>query len=187
MDKKTLRKIMIEKRDMLSEEKEIFDNKIKNKLLNIELYKKSKNIFVYIGFGSEINTKEIINCFFYDNKNVYVPKTNIETKEMNAVKINSFENLVENRYGILEPNNDEIILNKDNIDLIILPGVAFDYNGGRVGYGGGYYDRYLESINKDISKVALIYDFQLLDKVPCEDHDIRADYIITEKRFIECN
>lgn len=187
MDKKNLRKIMIEKRDMIDEEKEVFDTKIKLDLLNTDLYKKSKNIFIYIGFGSEINTKDIISCFFNDNKSVYVPKTNIETKEMNAVKIDSFENLVENRYGILEPNNDEEILNKKDLDLIILPGVAFDYDGGRVGYGGGYYDRYLESISKSITKVALVYDFQLLDKVPCEDHDIKADYIITEKRIIECN
>lgn len=186
MDKKTLRKIMIEKRNMLSEEKEVFDKKIKKDLLDTDLYKRSKSIFIYINFGSEINTKAIIESFFNDNKSVYVPKINTKKKEMNAVKISSFENLIENKYGILEPDNNEI-LNKMDLDLIILPGVAFDYGGGRVGYGGGYYDRYLESINKNIIKIALLYDFQLIDKVPCEEHDIRANYIITEKRLIKCN
>ena len=105
---------------------------------------------------------------------------------MEAVEITSLEGLKENKYGILEPDDSKEEFCKNNLDLIILPGVAFDLVGKRIGYGGGYYDRYLENIDKKIIKVALIYDFQLLENVPAEEHDIKADYIITETMSIKC-
>ena len=73
---------------------------------------------------------------------------------------------------------------KIDLDLIILPGVVFDELGGRIGYGGGYYDKYLSNLDKTIPKAALCYEFQIIDKVPTEKHDIKADCIITEERVI---
>ena len=187
MDKKEIRKNMISKRDnILKEEKEIMDKNIILKLKESEYYKKSKNIFIYLGFGSEIDTMSYIQEFINEGKHIFIPRTDIKTKKMEAVEITSLEGLKENKYGILEPDDSKEEFYKNNLDLIILPGVAFDLVGKRIGYGGGYYDRYLENIDKKIMKVALIYDFQLLENVPAEEHDIKADYIITETMSIKC-
>ena len=187
MNKKELRKIMIEKRDNIyKEEKAVMDKNIIFSLKEKEFYKNSKNIFIYLGFGSEIDTMSYIQDFINDGKHIFIPRTDIKTKKMEAVEITSLDGLKENKYGILEPDNNKEEFYKNNLDLIILPGVAFDHSGRRVGYGGGYYDRYLEDIDKRIIKVALIYDFQLLENVPAEEHDIKADYIITETMNIKC-
>ena len=187
MNKKELRKIMIEKRDNIyKEEKAVMDKNIIFSLKEKEFYKNSENIFIYLGFGSEIDTKSYIQDFINDGKHIFIPRTDIKTKKMEAVEITSLDGLKENKYGILEPDNNKEEFYKNNLDLIILPGVAFDHSGRRVGYGGGYYDRYLEDIDKRIIKVALIYDFQLLENVPAEEHDIKADYIITETMNIKC-
>lgn len=101
------------------------------------------------------------------------------------IKINSLENLVTSSYGILEPVGDKSNFNVDNLGLIVMPGLAFDKQGNRLGYGGGYYDKFLSSNKIDNKKIALAYDFQVLDKVPSEKHDIKIDSIITEDNEID--
>lgn len=182
MDKKLLRKEMMNKRNsILEEEKKERDICILNKLLKTSEYKNSKVIFIYIGYSSEINTSNFIKKFLKDNKVVCVPRTNYEGKYMEAVVINSLENLSKDKYGILEPDKDLNPIDIDNIDLVILPGLAFDNKGGRLGYGGGYYDKYLSNMSDDVVKIALCYDFQVVDNVPMEEHDICADLLITDR------
>ena len=159
------------------------DEKIYNKLFNNELFIKAKNIFIYIGFGTEIDTKFIIKRALNENKNVYIPKIYKSDKSMKAIRLNSFDDLKENSMGILEPIEDNEFINKKDIDLIIVPGVVFDENGNRIGYGGGYYDRYLEEIKLKNNKLVLAYEFQVLDCIIEEDHDIKVDYIITEEKI----
>lgn len=187
MCKKFLRKEMICKRDCLNiEEKKLMDKTIKEYLINLEVFKNAKNIFIYISYGSEIDTYSYIKEFLNMDKNIYVPKTDMRERIMEAVKIEYLENLKKSKYGILEPDSFENKIDKDKIDLVILPGVVFDRRGGRIGYGGGYYDKYLKDMNKDIPKIALCYEFQLIDEVPSEPHDIKADFIITENKVIIC-
>ena len=85
--------------------------------------------------------------------------------------------------GILEPIDDSIVIKKD-IDLIIVPGAVFDKDFNRIGYGGGYYDRYLEDIAYKNNKVVLAYDFQIVDKIEKEEHDVKVDIIITDKQIL---
>ncbi|MBE6048115.1 MAG: 5-formyltetrahydrofolate cyclo-ligase [Clostridium sp.] len=187
MDKKLLRKEMLIKRDNLSKDKKLFlDNRIKERLEEMKFFKEAEKIFIYVGFGSEINTIDFINDFLKEGKKIFIPRTNIEEKIMEAVEIKSLDNLEKDKYGILEPAKDIKAVKKVDLDLIILPGVVFDELGGRIGYGGGYYDKYLQDLEESIPKAALCYEFQIIDKVPTEEHDIRADYIITEKRAIYC-
>ncbi|WP_315077982.1 5-formyltetrahydrofolate cyclo-ligase [uncultured Clostridium sp.] len=187
-DKKKLRREILKlRKEIDSEEKKNFDNIIHNKFLKSKFYSQCKNIFVYISYDSEIDTKILIRRALKDGKNIYVPRTNYETKLMEAIKIVSLENLTEDKHGILEPKENELATNLDNIDLIIMPGVAFDKNGGRMGYGGGFYDRYLNKCKKDIHKISLAYDFQVVDCIPMDKHDIRVDYIITNIKEITCN
>lgn len=189
MDKKSIRKNILKIRDDLDTyEKRSMDDILEKTFLNSEEYMSAKNIFIYISYGSEINTKNIILKALKDNKNVYVPRIEIKTKNMDAVKFISFDKLVKNAYGILEPSKDEIFVDPNKLDLIVVPGVAFDNNKGRMGYGAGYYDRYLNKINeKDyrrINKVALAYDFQIIDEVPMEKNDVPIDCIITTSKTI---
>jgi len=190
-DKRALRrKILDERKNINIVKKEDMDNKILDKLYESEYYRKSKKIFIYISYDSEINTKGIINKALEDNKKVYVPRTEFKNRLMDAVEIMSLDNLVESDFGILEPSIKEPYIDPNELDLIVVPGVAFDKQGGRMGYGAGFYDRYFKKISEDnikkVMKVALAYEFQTLEKVPMNDHDIPVDCIITENEAISC-
>ncbi|MFL7797564.1 5-formyltetrahydrofolate cyclo-ligase [Clostridium chauvoei] len=186
MSKKELRdKVLLIRDNLNAKEKIEKDNNILSKLLNTELYKNSTNIFTYISYGSEVDTKELINKSLKNGKKIFVPKTIKESREMKAINITSLENLTKDKYGILEPISFDKNIDKNKLDLIIMPGSVFDSNGNRIGYGGGYYDRYLLDIYKENNKVALAYDFQVKDNLLVDEHDIKVDYIITEKRLIK--
>ena len=188
-DKKILRKEILTKRKSIDTvEKEEKDRKILEKFYESKYYIEAKNIFIYISYDSEINTKGIINKALMDNKKIYVPRTEFKTRLMDAVKITSLDNLIESEYGILEPSAEKPHIDPNGLDLIVVPGVAFDRNGGRMGYGAGFYDRYFEKISKDnmkkVIKLALAYDFQILEKIPMNEQDVPVNYIITESKVI---
>lgn len=185
MYKKTIRENIIKKRNDLSLDIKIeYDIYIFNKLINSEVYKNSNKIFTYISFGNEVDTKEFINHALNDGKKIYVPKTDKVNKEMVAIRIYSLDNMIKDNWGILEPKyiDEEKIC--EDFDLIIMPGLAFDRNGNRIGYGGGYYDKYFSKLKNTNNKVALVYDFQILDNIQSEIHDIKVDYIISNNETI---
>ena len=118
-DKKILRNKVLSIRNSLDKiVKESMDQKIYNKLITSDLYKKSNNIFVYLSFGSEVETKNIINKAIEDKKKVYIPKIYKEDKSMKAIRLKSFNDLKENSMGILEPIENSNYINKKHIDLI---------------------------------------------------------------------
>lgn len=185
VNKKNIRLGILKIREALIEEDHnLKDNIIFEKLYNLDLYKNSNNIFVYVNYKDEINTKRFINRAIKDGKRIYVPKIYRSTRTMKAIFINSLDNLEGNSMGILEPKDDTLVIDKNNIDLIIVPGAVFDKSFNRIGYGGGYYDRYLDGIKEKNNKVALAYDFQIIEQIEAESHDIKMDYIITEKRIL---
>jgi 5-formyltetrahydrofolate cyclo-ligase len=111
----------------------------------------------------------------------------MKKKIINPFIIKSLENdLVPGVFGILEPDLEKIDpVIADKIDIVIVPGAAFSENGCRIGYGGGFYDRFLQ--NRSITSYALAFDFQLVDEVPFDpEFDMKVDYIVTERRVIEC-
>lgn len=182
--KNELRKEMIKRRNELNNvEKIVMDNKIIETFINTIEYKKCTQIFMYIGFGSEINTKKLIDYALNDGKEVYVPK--VIKKDMVFIRINNLENLVTSNYGILEPIGDKSDFNVDKLGIVIMPGVVFDKQGNRVGYGGGYYDKFLNTNVITAKKIALVYNFQIIDSIPSEKHDMKVDSIITEEKIIE--
>ena len=138
-----------------------------------------------VSFGSEVNTHEIIKKAIIDKKNIYVPKIDMKKKEMIAVKIHSLIELSVNNYGILEPINVDKDKIANDFDIIVMPGVAFDENGNRIGYGGGYYDKYLEKNIFKAKKVALAYEEQILERIESDFHDIKVDFIINTKKIIK--
>ena len=188
LNKKNIREEIIDKRNnLILDIKQNYDSLIFEEIINSEIYKKSKKIFTYISFGSEVDTIKLINYSFSNNKEVYVPKINKQTKDMIALKIHNFNNMSVDKWGIIEPKS----VDKSNIgtdfDLIIMPGIAFDKQGNRVGYGGGYYDKYISKLNNTSNLLALAYDFQMIQDIESESHDIKVDFILTNKGFIKVN
>lgn len=187
MNKKELRTVIIKKRDDLNlKERNRMDDLILDRLLKSKMYKNSMNIFVFVNYGSEVDTKSFIYKAIEDGKRVCIPKTIRNTREMKAVEIKSLDNLKPDNWGILEPETFQGEINKEFLDLIIVPGVVFDRKGNRIGYGGGYYDRYFSDLNSKIKKVVLAYDMQVVESLVSEEHDVKVEYIITEKEIIEC-
>lgn len=178
MSKKMLRDLIREKRKMMNyNEKKRFDMRIRKNVLNSSDYKNSKYIFIYVSMKEEIDTIEIIKIALKDKKVIAVPKI-LNKEEMIAIKINSLDDLkIAGAFGILEPVDGLNISEK--IDLCIIPGLAFTSKGERLGYGGGYYDRFLSKY-KNIKKISLAYSYQLVTDVYSCEYDINIDRIITE-------
>lgn len=180
MEKLEIRNKMIYKRDSLSIDiKNQYDNVIFKKLISSEVYSKSKSIFTYISFGSEVDTKQFIDYALKDNKEIYVPKVDKTKREMKAVKIHNLNNMNVDKWGILEPRLVDESDIGNSFDLIIMPGVAFDRFGNRIGYGGGYYDKYISLLTYKCNKTALAYDFQIISHIKPDKHDVKVDNIIT--------
>ena len=180
---------MLKKRSQLSlEEIKEKSQTIADKLFNLPQYKDSNFIFSFISFKDEVNTHTIIQNSIKDGKRVGVPITITATKELMVSELINFNKELElGFYNILTPKDEYIrTVSPKLIDLILVPGVAFDRKGFRVGYGGGYYDRFFSNLNKDIFKIGLCYDMQVLPEVPTDSYDIPVDFILTEKELIEC-
>ena len=187
MRKQDIRKIIKRKRQELNKDiKQELDKRVIDNFFNSEYIKDSNIIFIYVGMDSEINTINIINKLLDMGKRVAVPKVLSQNKEMVSLEIKSILDLNESgSFGILEPD----ISKKDvgnEIDLIIVPGLAFDKRGYRIGYGGGFYDKFLEKHNK-IKRISLCYNFQIIENVRNEEFDKRVDTIITEDEIIKIN
>lgn len=175
MKDKLRKQFLLQRNNLL--DKNIKDDIIRNKFLNSQIYKQCKSIFTYVSMGSEVDTIKVIESAISDSKIIAVPKTT-ENNKMIFVKINSLNELEAGKFNILEPVlNDEII--SDEFTIFLVPALAFDKNNYRLGYGGGYYDRYLANI-KCLKKIGLAYNFQIVDNVPHNNFDISVDFVITD-------
>lgn len=179
--KREIRKFMREKRELLTkEEREKLDDAIFEKIVNSKEYKESKNIFIFVSYDTEIDTHRIIKQALKDEKVLCVPRVISKEEGMIIAQIKNFEELEPGAYGILEPKDNKFQVDETIIDVAYLPGLAFDKIGGRVGYGGGFYDRFLRKSRKDCKKIGLAYSFQVLENVPMEKDDEYIDGIITD-------
>lgn len=179
--KSNIRKDYLEKRNKLKEN-EILNLSaiICEKILNTDLYKKADSVFTYVNMGSEVQTINIINKSIRDKKTIAVPLI-ISKHDMVFIKIDSVYGLVKNKFGIYEPVFDkDKIVKADNKSLIVVPGVVFSENRYRIGYGGGYYDKYL-SENVYMKAIGAAYNMQIEKNLPIDEHDIKLDCIVTEK------
>lgn len=196
MTKEQIRACMKEKRNALSAvEQAKMSTAIRNRLLQMPEFTESFDLFTYISFQSEIDTQNIIFQALQEMKRVYVPRMEKEPagRRMHFYRIDQDTPLEPNRYGILEPVDppeEPYKITRENqtrASLMLLPGLAFTASGDRIGYGGGYYDRYLENgREKHFIKVALAYDFQFVERIETEEYDVKADFIITPTKVISC-
>ncbi len=182
MTKSELRVLSKEKNKTLSKsEKEAIDKKILENFLSLDILR--KNVFVYVSFGDEIETRGIIDSFIKAGCEVCVPICR-EKGEMEAKRIESLSELTTGKYGIPEPPEDAEAIDPSELSLIVVPGLAFGRDFSRLGRGAGYYDRFLEKAVA-ATKIALCREVNLYETVPCEEHDRKVDIIVTEERIIK--
>lgn len=183
-NKKNLRKKILSERDGVEEYlREYKSNKIFERFITFSDENKFSSIFSYIHFRSEVKTNKIIELLLKNNKKVSLPKTYVKEKLIKAIPINGLESLQPGVYGIPEPEEIKIVSPK-TLDCIIVPGAVFDRSGGRIGYGGGFYDRFFTKISDNTVKIGLSFDFQLKKNIPQEEHDVPLDIIITDKEIV---
>lgn len=184
--KRELRKKVLAERDLLSEEEINSKSLIINEnLWTINEFINAKNIFLFVNFRSEVRTIPIIEKCLEEEKKVILPLTDLKNKRLILYSVKNLKNLKEGAYGILEPDpqvNERA--NVKDIDCAIVPGSAFDEKGGRIGYGGGFYDRLLPDLRPDVPKIGIAFELQIIDEVPMGYFDQKMDIIVTEKRII---
>ncbi len=186
-DKAVIRKEIIRIRDSIDRQaKRIKDTEIEKNLLLQKEFEIAKNIMVFASFRSEPDTYGIMQKSFELGKRVILPKVNRESHELLLYEIIDINELAPGYMNIPEPDVPETrSFHAEDLDLMIIPGIAFGRKGERIGYGGGYYDRLIQTIKRRPPLVAIAYDEQIIEKVPVLDHDINVNKIITDKRVIE--
>ncbi len=187
-NKKTLRQETILKRDAIPENiKEEKDAAIRQRIIRLPEFTDAKTIFFYASFRSEVDTIEMIKISLSHGKQIILPRVDKENKKLLLYKIKDINELAQGYMGILEPSVSEgKLTGLDDIDLIIIPGSAFDVSGRRLGYGAGFYDGLLAGMKKKIPIIAPAYEEQIVDDIPSEPHDVKVTKIITDRRVIDC-
>ena len=179
-EKKSLRNLLLEKRDNTSFDlMKIASQKMQKRLKKIYSFRKAQKIGAYFPIGSEVLTQDIIQELLSNGKEVCLPKVigdNIEFR-----RIDDFSSLEKGSFDIMEPKEDCKIDN--NLDVMLVPTVGISPTGVRLGYGHGYYDRFLAE--HKITTISLTLEKQIVKNIPKSEHDIMIDWIITEDRILE--
>ncbi len=182
-DKKQLRIYYKQlRRSMNGSVKQSSDSRIAAAFLESDFYRECDELLVYVSFDIEVGTLEIIKTALKE-KTVYCPKCVFGTNIMEFYRIGSFDDLSQGSYGILEPcTGDRPVESFSKKSLCVVPGLSFDNNGYRLGFGKGYYDRFLSSFNG--TSVGICYENCLSESLPADEYDICVDHLITENRCV---
>ncbi|MEI4770905.1 5-formyltetrahydrofolate cyclo-ligase [Psychrobacillus sp. FJAT-51614] len=187
MKKKELREEMKQQLSSLKKSSyEIFSKEIERSFITLQSVKQASTIGITISHFPEVDTEGIIRTLWEMGKTVVVPKCSPKERIMTFYKLESYNQLEKVYMHLLEPNPlvTTAVAPKD-IDLLVVPGIAYSLSGHRIGYGGGYYDRFL--MNYEGNKISLAFDFQLRDDLEKESFDLPVDMIITDKQMIKCH
>ena len=188
-DKSEVRAELMKKRDAIpTEVRRAKDRLIRERLLALDEIKVSNLIFFFASFRSEIDTLEPMTLLLAEGKRIVLPKVDRKNHLLLLYEIKSIEELVPGYMGIPEPAvlSEERTITVNDIEAVVIPGAGFDERGDRIGYGGGYYDRLLASIGKDLPVIAPAYEEQITESIPSEPHDIKVTMIVTDRRVIRC-
>ena len=187
MNKEEIRRNILKKRISLS----FVERRNKSRQVFLRLnetigYRNSQNIMFYVATRSEVQTEEMIKTSIKIGKNIFVPIILTERTNLAPSKIYDFDiELEKGKKGILEPKKEYYrLFSPEDIDLMIIPGVAFDTSGNRIGRGFGYYDNFLRKIRSSVEIIALAFEMQIVKKILNDKNDIPVNKIITEKRTI---
>lgn len=166
-------------------ERQDISNQIQQQLFQSDLWRDAQTIGVYLSVGNEWDTREIVKRALEEGRDVVIPKTFPDTKEMVFYQITDLSQTVKGPFNLEEPDTIHTEpVDKDRIDLLIVPGLVFTKNGYRIGFGGGYYDRFLADFIRPT--VSILHSSQIIDTFGVEHFDIPVNYYITEKEMIDC-
>jgi 5-formyltetrahydrofolate cyclo-ligase len=165
------------------ENKDQLSRQICRKLAALPEYAAAQTVMLYVDFGPEVRTRHFLEVAGQDGKRLVVPYC--VGDDLGLFLLESIDELTPGTWGILEPKAElrglaDRTVDPGELDLIVVPGVAFDRRGGRVGHGKGYYDRLLRRVRAGAALVALAFESQLVDEVPMQPHDVFMDKIVTE-------
>ena len=180
MNKIEFRKYIKQIKKNISEEEKLQESLfVFQQLENDSLFLNSQNILIYWALNDEVQTSQFINKWS-DKKQFILPVINGDLLDFKCYKgIDSLKS--ESSFGIMQPEGD-LFLDHDKIQLIVIPGVAFDKNGNRLGRGKGFYDKFLKS--SKAMKIGVCFSFQYFDEVPFEEHDVKMDKVIVGERYL---
>lgn len=184
--KKSLRRDILQQRLRLPFE-EVFklSSIIQKKFLELNELKDVRRLALYASFKNEVLADTILEYATSHGKEVFFPRVVRGKKGLIFLKVHGKKDLAPGSYEIEEPSHDRgETAPVPSFDMIIVPGVAFDTNGNRLGYGKGYYDKALENAREGCLIAALAFDFQILDRIPAEAHDVKMAKIVTESRVL---
>lgn len=182
MSKEAIRRTIIAKRTAQAFlQKDKNDKAITRRLKNMPSFKRAKVFFTYLSHTGEVSTDALIKQFF-DKKKIVVPV--VRNKRIKVCDLKFCGKFKSGKFGIREPKDCVFTDDPESIDVVIIPGIAFDKTGHRIGFGGGYFDRFLKKIH--CTTIGLAYEFQIVEKVPAKKYDVAVDYIVTEERAIRC-
>jgi len=194
-DKQILRQTILRIRKSLSpQHKKQASQKILSQLITWDIFKKTKIIHIFLNLPDEIQTSPIIQQCWKQEKTVIVPYLISNSKNLGHSILFDMEHLMLGKWNIPEPRPDKRqSIDSATIDLVLVPGVGFDNKGNRIGYGAGYYDRFLKQLSlirpgQSQPKVFLLglgFQCQVIKEVPQEDHDIKMDNVLTEDGFFK--
>jgi len=155
---------------------------IEKKLLQAPVFKRARTVMFYVSKGNEVHTHGLIRDALQAGKAVVVPFCVDTHHKIIPAQIRHFSDLKEGDFGILQPEREGLReADPDGIDVFIVPGIVFDREGHRIGWGRGFYDRFLEGAARRKVKIGLAFEFQMVERVPREKHDICVDIVVTEK------
>lgn len=191
-EKKELRRLYINKRNSLDrDELQMKSSAIFERLCSMEEYENAGVVLAYMSFGNEVMTQAFIQKCLSDGKRAALPRVGEADgagRRLSVYEIRNMSHDIKAGFkGIPEPDPScSYPVEPDKIDLAVIPGVAFDPDGNRLGYGAGYYDRFLPLLRADCLKAGVAFELQIAGKLPAYEHDFRLDMIITEIRSIRC-
>jgi 5-formyltetrahydrofolate cyclo-ligase len=180
--KNSIRQILRQKKDAMLPEDRLFKSRRICHLL-MKIIRKGETVMVFTSKEKEVNTEPLIRTLFKQGNPVVVPIIVKEDVSLRLSYLRDFSTLVPSTFGVPEPIGSEIPAAAEDIGTIILPMLGFDRNGGRIGYGAGYYDRFL-SKKPDMRKIGIAFACQEVDSLPVDENDIPMDYILTEDGIV---
>lgn len=158
---------------------------IEERLLQLPEFRKAKTLMLYYGIDNEVQTQGLIEKALSLGKKVALPVTNFSKKEVRAIEIDSVSDTRQAESGLFEPTGKKEI-NAGEFGIIVLPGVAFDRQGNRIGRGGGYYDSLLRKTSTKVLLIGLCFEENIEEKIPAESHDVKMGIVITDRETIIC-
>jgi 5-formyltetrahydrofolate cyclo-ligase len=157
------------------------DEAVRCRLLDSNEWHDAETIAFYVSMEGEVDTHDIMQAAWAKGKRVITPRVS-SGRSLDLCEINSLDDLEKGTYDILEPKSHCTVVKPDEIDLVVVPGIAFDRRGHRIGSGKGYYDRLLKKTK--CIHVGLAYNFQIIDYIPEEDFDVPCQLVVTENELI---